>query len=104
MDAGRLATGAPIRVQLRLANPDHRTIQADLRRLVLYGPGGIPLRPLLAASGMGMPVVTVGPARQVSLALSFAPEVGDTAAASDEVGPQIEPSHPTPAASVQPER
>ncbi len=104
MDAGRLATGAPIRVQLRLANPDHRTIQADLRRLVLYGPGGIPLRPLPAASGMGMPIVTVGPARQVSLALSFAPEVGDTAAASDEVGPKSEPSHPAPAASVQPER
>lgn len=104
LDSGHLATGAPIRVGLRLSNPGHHMIQADLRHLVLHGPGGILLRPVPVASGIGMPVVTVGPARQVSLALSFAPEVGDTAAASDEVGPKIEPSHPAPAASVQPER
>lgn len=93
------AAGPGIRALVRLSNPGHAVIAADLRQLAVTGKGGVVLRPQPPTGLSGPPVITVGPGRQVSLTLSFAPEVGDTAAAKDGPAAAGPTAHNSPPAA-----
>lgn len=94
--AAPATAGSAVRVMVRLSNAGQAVTQADLRQLWLAGRGGAVLRPQLATGFVGSPIISVGPGRQVSLALSFGPEVGDTAAAHDASVPVAVPVLPAP--------
>jgi hypothetical protein len=93
------AASPGIRALVRLSNPGHAVIAADLRQLAVTGKGGVVLRPQPPTGLSGPPVITVGPGRQVSRTLSFAPEVGDTAAAKDGPAAAGATAHSPPSAA-----
>lgn len=91
------------RAQVRLSNPGHDVLHADLRELVLVGPGGVVLRPQPSPQLLGSSIIAVGPGRQVVRTLSFAPQVGDTAAARAAVPPPAAPASPPALPPLRPQ-